>query len=204
MSPAKQLITFALLAALAFAGGCGEDGPVAWPPPDDGLSADQTSAQGAVFAYADAATEMNFDVYSALLHENFLFLPVDDDDFAWIPNGGWTRSIEVDAVGNMFDSSYISPETGENVDTIAMRLTVQSQQASPDVPNGVEVSTIMDVTALWAQNAGATAQVQMMFTVVPDDDGYFRIVQMQELDPAPIVPSIESTSWGLIKSAYRW
>lgn len=201
MSPAKLPITFVLITALAFAGGCGDDGPDTLDPPlVDSLSADYTDPVDAVQAVAAAHNQKNLDVYAALLHEDFEYFPIADDDFPWIPQGGWDGAVELSIIGNMFDPSFISQETGENIDSIEMAFTILNQRPVIDFPNAIEITTDMDATVLWAAGDGATADVRMIFVLVPDDDGYYRIIRQDEQNP---VFRVESQSWGGVKSLYR-
>lgn len=202
MSPAKLPITLVLIAALAFAGGCSEDGPVTLPGPGEvhELSADYTDPAAAVHAVAAAHTQKNLDVYAALLHEDFEYFPLAADEFPWLPSSGWDSAIELGIVANMFDPSFISQDTGENVDTIEMSFIVRGQRPIGDFPNAIEVTAEMNATVLWAQGDGATSDVRMVLTLVPDEDGYYRVIRQVETYPVLLV---EAQSWSLVKALYR-
>ena len=183
--------------------GCSEDGPGTLPGPGEvhELSADYTNPVDAVQAVAAAHNQKNLDVYAALLHEDFEYFPIADDEFPWLPPGGWDAAVELDIVANMFDPSFISEDTGENVDSIEMEFIVLNQRPVSDFPNAIEVTTDMDATVLWAQGDGATSDVRMLFILVPDDDGYYRIIRQDEQDP--VLLRVEAQSWSGVKSLYR-
>ena len=210
MSPAKLLITFALVGALAFAGGCSEDGDAPTNQGDGGggtnaIPTDHTEASAFFDAYERTWEESDLAALSALMDPDFVFKPIADEEYPWIPEGGWTRGIELSIAGNMFDPMFVSEDTGENVDTIEMALSLLAQDNnSVGGQPGLLVVADADITVLWAQGDGATSDARFELQFVFDDNDFLRLLRMDELDPIlRSSPSIEANTWGSVKSLYR-
>lgn len=157
-------------------------------PPEDPIIRDPTlaperhSVQGAIDLVEWSWANKNAQEYDQVLHTEFEYFPLADDDFPWVPEDGWNKTIEMQIARNMFDPTFISEQTGENVDTIEMAFTVVSQRTLNSPPNAVEVRTILDATVLWAQGDGATSEVTIDFVIVPDPDepGLFQVFEQRE------------------------
>ncbi|HMB69455.1 MAG TPA: hypothetical protein VKU85_09085 [bacterium] len=172
-----------LVALLLFLPGC----PLS-PDSDDGgtdpdlREPERTSVDGAIELYAFAWAQKRLDLYEQLLHDDFEFLPQDEDAdiFEWIPEDGWGRTVELEIAGHMFDEQFSSEEQEDAVDTIEMTLTTTNSRS---VEEGVEVTVSADIEVLWADNTGARSDVRFVFIVVedPHEPGLFQIFRQEEL-----------------------
>ena len=176
-----------LMALLVTLSGCplspdSDDGD---EPPTETRAPERTTILGAIDLMRWAWANKNADQLDQVLHDEYEYFPIADDEFPWIPQDGWNKTIEMAIARNMFDPSFISEDTGENVDTIEMIFNILNQRPVSDFPNAIEVTADMDATVLWAQGDGATSDVRMVFIVVPDPDepGLFQIIRQDEQDP---------------------
>ena len=199
----------ALLVLPVIALGCsnGEDAPT--DPGNGGgdgaIVTDHTEPLEFLNAFVRAWNEKDFDALAALLHEDFEFKPIADDEFPWIPEGGWNRGIELGVAANMFNPNFISEDTGEGVDTIEIALNILNQRTiDVDGQSRLEITADMDATVLWAQGDGATSDVRAVFHLVLDENDYYRMILMREFDPV-LAPgrSVEASTWGSVKNLYR-
>jgi len=181
----KTLMAVGLAAFLLTGPGClfsPESGKGGGGGNDDRVP-ERTSVTGAIELFSFVWEQRRLDLYQQLLHDAFEFIPqdADADDFPWVtPDDPWERTDELGMAANMFDSNFVSQETGNSVDSIEMKLTITNERS---VAEGVEVTTTADITVLWDTNAGATSDVRFIFTVVPDPDepGLFQVIRQQEL-----------------------
>lgn len=197
------LLTLPLLAL-----GCadGEDAPTdpGQGGGDDPIVTDHTEALPLLDAFERAWSEKDYDALAALLHEDFVFKPIADDEFPWIPEGGWNRAIELGVAANMFNPNFISEDTGENIDLIEMSLTVLSQRVViVDGQSRVEVTTDLDCQVLWAAGDGATSDVRLIFQLVLDENDFYRLLCLDEQDPVLLTSSVDASTWGSVKNMYR-
>lgn len=153
--------------------------------PDETRAPERTTVLGAIELMRWSWSNKNADQLDQLLHDEYEYFPIADDEFPWIPQDGWNKTIEMAIARNMFDPSFISEDTGENVDTIEMSFSFRDQRVVNDYPNAVEVTADMAAEVLWAEGDGARSDVRMVFIVVPDPDepGLFQIIRQDELDP---------------------
>lgn len=202
----RRFAGFAFALTLLTAG-CGEDAPPA--APDDGrLRTNHTTPAGLVDAFERCLIEKNLDAYAELLHPDFEYHSDRLRDFAWVPEHGWDRTIELEILENMFDPSFISPETGENLDEIETEIeNVRHEEILRDGEVRVEVTTHFITTSLWGLGWGAYTDSRMVFDLVADELGFYRIRRLEEFEfgfePGRDSPVIASASWTVVKALYR-
>ena len=173
-----------LMALLVTLSGCplspdSDDGD---EPPTETRAPERTTILGAIDLMRWAWANKNADQLDQVLHDEYEYFPIADDEFPWIPQDGWNKTIEMAIARNMFDPTFISEDTGENVDSIEMTFTVRSTRALTSPPNAVEVSTELDAQVLWAEGDGATSHVLIDFVIVPDLDEpeLFQVLEQRE------------------------
>ena len=194
-----------LAVALAIAG-CGQDAAVT--PDDGGLRTNHTTVAGLIEAYQNCLTEKNLDAYAALLHPDFEYHNDQLQNWPWVPESGWDLALELQIVDHMFDPSFVSVETGENLDTIVAHITsVREEETSADGETRLEVTTEFISTALWGFGWGAYTDSRMVFELVSDESGFLRIHRLEEFEfgfePGRDTPVIGSASWTVVKAMYR-
>lgn len=199
----------ALLALPLIALGCSDSEDAPTDPgagSDDAIVLDHAEPLPLLEAFERAWSERNYNALAALLHEDFEFKPVVDDEFPWIPEQGWTRSIELDIAAHMFNPGFVSEDTGESVDTILLELTVLNQrEVIVDGQTRFEITTEMVCTVLWAEGDGANSDVLLIFQLVLDENDFYRIICIEELDLVlrPASSSVDASTWGSVKNMYR-
>lgn len=104
-------------------------------------------------------------------------------------------------LGNMMDSTYVSPVNGNSVDSIDADLEILSVTETGDGPVVAANATIQ---VLWAENSGAICFVRLEMLFVADADGHYVMRSMHEL---PLLrepgPRVEPSTWGSVKQLYR-
>ena len=181
----KAPAVLGLLAVLLWLPGC----PLS-PDSDDGgpteptIAPERTTVQGAVDLFEFVWQNKRVDLYEQLLHANFEYLPQTADlaDFPWLQTEPWNRAEEIGIATNMFDPSFVGDEAESSIDTIQMVVRVLDQRNVLDPPNGVEITTNMEATVLWAANTGKTSDVRLIFVLVPDpaNASLWQIYQQRE------------------------
>ena len=173
---------FLLLCPLLLLPACSLTPPEDTRIDDPTLAPERRTVEGAITLVAWAWANQRAQEYDDVLHPEFEYFPLADDDFPWIPEDGWNKTIEMAIARNMFDPTFISEDTGENVDSIEMTFTVRSTRALTSPPNAVEVSTELDAQVLWAEGDGATSHVLIDFVIVPDLDepDLFQVLEQRE------------------------
>lgn len=131
--------------------------------------------------------------------------PQDVGEFPGIDGEWWGRAEELDMLGNLLDSTFVSPENGQSVKSIHTDLDVLSSTVSD---GGTRLVTHVTATVNWGPNSGAVADVRLEMLLVRNADGYFVVREMREL-PLPETPgssrafAVGPATWGRIKALYR-
>ena len=199
--------TVPIMLAVFVAVGCGEDAPP--NAPDDGrLRTNHTTPAGLVGAYERCLIEKNLDAYAELLHADFEYHNDRLGDFSWVPEEGWDLATELGILANMFDTSYISPETGESLGEIQAQIeNVHHEQALRDGELRTVVTTHFVTTSLWGFGWGAYTDSHMVFDLVPDESGFLRIRRLEEINfgfaAGRDAPIIATASWTVVKAMYQ-
>jgi hypothetical protein len=194
----------ALLAALAGVSACSEDDP-AGPPPPPPLEGERDSVEETIQYLSLVWRHKLYAEYEEVLHDEYEFFPLERDaeDFPWLEGSSWPKTVELGIAQNMFDPNFsgqLNP-----IDVIEITLTELSRRALPG--NIVEVTCTQQGRVLTDTNDGWSFDTRIVLEIVPDPDqpGLFQIKKQTEIDAVlrSVDSSVESTSWGRVKGAYR-
>jgi hypothetical protein len=124
-----------------------------------------------------------FNEYDVVLHDEYEFFPLERDaeDFPWLTEPSWPKTVEVEIARHMFDPNF----SGENnpIDSIEMTLTELSRR---DLGAGrTEVVCIQRGEVLTEENNGWSFDTRLQIEIVPDPDepGLFQVIRQTEIDP---------------------
>jgi hypothetical protein len=140
--------------------------------------------------------------YEALLHDQFEFFPLEEDapDFPWMVDWSWARMQELRIASHMFDPNF----SGENQPINAIEIDLTEISRRDIAPNHVEVDCILQGRVLTSATDGWSFDTRVLIEIVPDPEepGLFQVIKQTEVPSTNPLPSIDSTSWGSIKSSY--
>ncbi len=211
--PFRVALLLAILVTAPLAG-CGKDDNPADPEPDPpGPPPGYSTAAEAVQAWAQALSAKDPVAVDKLLEPDpagrtaagFRFYPPSQDigDFPWMTEESWSRAEELAMLGHMMDSTFVSQETGNSIDSIEAELEITS---ATETDEGTLVAAAAAFQVLWAANSGVFVDVRLEILLVKNAEGYFVMRSMREL---PLFAggreeaSPEPASWALVKAQYR-
>jgi hypothetical protein len=214
MTVRNRIATWMLAGAGAACLGCSADGPPFGLDGDGGAPRVLRTPEEVVAAYAEALEARDFDTYASLLEPDpgpgraeagFRYYPLPEDihaqGFPWIQGESWSRAEELGMIGHMMDSTFVSPVTGETVDSIDADIAILSTDEGDE---GISVHAHAVLQVLWAAQSGARCDVRFDFLLVPDGRGNLTIREQREFRlNQRAIPRAEASSWGAIKSLYR-
>jgi len=175
------------------------------------IPTDHTQPRDLIGAWMWALETRDLAAYTALLEPappgraepGFRYYPPESDlaDFPWMQGSDhWDGAVELEIVGHLFDPDYVSPETGESVDSINALLVLREENLVG--PGEIEMVTIFEVILLWAPDAGAAATSRLVHVLAEDSQGFLRIREQRESRIAG-PRSVEDASWAALKNLYR-
>ena len=175
------VITFTLVLAFHL-GGCFE------PAPDDSGDEDSnfietnlTDPHAVLDSFEKAFNTKNLEAYAALLDEEFLYCPLEEDaeDFPWLAGDCWDKATELEGISMLFDPSYAGPPHPLFGDECAVT-ELQTRNLS-EVQ--IELTCTAQGRVFSTANDGWSFDSRVIFTLV-NRGGFWRIWRLTEIDTA--------------------
>jgi hypothetical protein len=167
------------------------------------IETDFTDPSAVIQSFEEAHRFQNFDAYSALLDEEFEFVPLelDADDFPWLDGNSWGRSEELTMIGHLFDPGFAGVES-DAVEVIECDLTILTNTATD--PGERQIRCTMQGRVLTTPTDGWSFDTILDFTLIQRESSYWKIRKVAEIKQSRGAdPEVSLSTWGRIKAIFR-
>jgi hypothetical protein len=159
-----------------------EDGPYLTPEP---TPLDRSTRDNTLRYYELVWRHKLYTQYEEVLHGAYEFFPrsEDADDFPWLEEDSWPRTVELGMAENMFDPNF---EGGEQpVDTIELELEKLNEVLIDAGEQRYEVTCRQFGSVMFSATDGKSFDTRISLELVPDPQmaGLWQIVKQTELSP---------------------
>jgi hypothetical protein len=188
------------IATLLVLSACGDSST---EPNQNDIETNLQDPNAVIESFEKAHRFRDFGAYSALLDEEFQFVPLerDVDDIPWVVDGAWGRTEELEIMGHMFDPIFSGQENP--IDAIECDLT-PTTTSTLENENQMLIRCSMQGLVLTNANDGWSFDTWIEMTLIQRGP-YWRIRRIAEVDP-PLrgVGDMQLATWGRIKSFFRY